>query len=72
MKENKTITKAEKKLVKGFIELFLEKGYDINDIEANEIEVIMMRITGRNHEEKRDTMERFIITQLIKEGSTRY
>ena len=66
------ITKAEKTLVKGFIELCLEQGYDIDEISATEIEVIMMGITGRNHEEKRDTMGEHIITELIKQGSTRY
>ncbi len=69
---NRIITKAERELVKGLISLYLEKGYDINEIDATELEVIMFKMTGRSEEEKRYTMEQHIMTELVKRGSTRY
>lgn len=69
---NKTITKAERQLVQGLISLYLEKGYDINEIDATELEIIMFKMTGRSEEEKRYTMEQHIMWELVKKGSTKY
>lgn len=57
------IAKFEKQLIKGLISLHIERGHELN---ATEIEIEMMRITGENNEEHRYAIEDYIRQEIEK------
>lgn len=63
---NVTISKGEKQIIKGLITLALENGWEIEELDAVDLENQTRRITGNNNCEHRDIIEMYIINEIVK------
>lgn len=60
------LSKAEKMLAKGMINLYIEKGWDLDSIKGERLEVDIMKITGNNYGAHRYMVEDYINLQIKK------
>lgn len=63
---NNVITKAEKTLAKGLIQFALENGFEVDELDAVDLENQLRRITGNNNCEHRDYIEQMFLTEIEK------
>ena len=63
---NMKISKGEKQIIKGLITFALENGWELEELNAVDLENQVRRITGNNNCEHRDAIEMHIINELAK------